>query len=63
MDASWSNNLHFCHEDVMGSLDVQAMTIPDSNHSPMNDKFLMVVLVLNLSFKLLNYVVVEVVHV
>ena len=47
----------------MGSLDVQAMTIPDSNHSPLKDEFLMVVLVLYLSFKLLNYVVVEVVHV
>ena len=47
----------------MGSLDVQAVAIPDSNHSPLKDKLLMVVLVLNLSFKLLNYVVVEVVHV
>ena len=47
----------------MGSLDVQVMTIPDSNHSPLKDKFLMEMLVLYLSLKLLNYVVVEVVHV
>ena len=63
MDTSWGDDLHFCHEDVMGSLDVQAVTIPDANHSPLKDKFLMVVLFLDLSFKLLNYVVVEVVHV
>ena len=63
MDASWGDDLHLCHEDVMGSIAVQAVAIPDANHSPLKDKLLMTVLFLDLSFKLLNYVVVEVLHV
>ena len=47
----------------MGSLDAQAVAIPDANHSSLKIKLLMTVLFLHLSFKLLNYVVVEVLHV
>ena len=63
IDASWGDHLHLCHEDVMGSLDAETVASPCANHSPLKDKLLMTVLFLDLSFKLLNCVMVEVLHV
>ena len=63
VNASWGNNLYLSHEDVMGSLEAKTVSSPSTNHSPLNDKLLMTVPFAVLSFKLLNFVVVEVLHV
>ena len=63
MNTSWGDNLHLYHEDVMGSLEVKTVSSPSANHSPLKDKFLMTVPFAVLSLKLLNFVVVEILHV
>ena len=63
VDASWGNYLHLSHKDVMGSLEAETVSSPGANHSPLKDKLLMTVPFAVLSFKLLNFVVVEVMHV
>ena len=37
MDTSWGDNLHLCHENVMGSLDVETVASPCTYHSPLKD--------------------------